>query len=171
MYLHIIDMISSFPNTFARPGPKAKFPMVHNKQTSHTTTCWRALLSLFSRTQSQSTQAGAPRHSTSRHQPATPAVSHAVPPCSSPPLSICAQFSDSGSSSRSNSRKAAVAAEWSATDDITRKFLRVWSQTKSNNHLKMSKIFSWEYFSFVTLDDSVLYKASLIQNSDVLISR
>ena len=35
----------------------------------------------------------------------------------------------------------------------------------------MSKIFSWEYFSFVTLDDSVLYKVSLIQNSDVLISR
>ena len=35
----------------------------------------------------------------------------------------------------------------------------------------MSKIFSWEYFSFVTLDDSVLYKVRLIQNSDVLISR
>lgn len=26
----------------------------------------------------------------------------------------------------------------------------------------MSKIFSWEYFSFVTLDDSVLYKEALV---------
>merc|ERR1712024_66446 len=52
-------------------------------------------------------------------------------------------------------------SEASATDDITRKFLQVGSQTKSNNHFKMSKIFSWEYFSFVTLDDSVLYKEAL----------
>ena len=27
----------------------------------------------------------------------------------------------------------------------------------------MSKIFSWEYFSFVTLDDSVLYKVRLFK--------
>merc|ERR1711978_436440 len=37
-----------------------------------------------------------------------------------------------------------------------------FTQTKSNNYLKMSKIFSWEYFSFVTLDDSVLYKEALV---------
>merc|ERR1711994_9607 len=32
----------------------------------------------------------------------------------------------------------------------------------TNRKIKMSKIFNWEYFSFVTLDDAVAYKEVLV---------
>merc|ERR1711953_88555 len=32
----------------------------------------------------------------------------------------------------------------------------------TNRKIKMSKIFNWEYFSFVTLDDAVAYKGVLV---------
>merc|ERR1711990_1429193 len=36
------------------------------------------------------------------------------------------------------------------------------SQASTSDHHRMSKIFNWEYFSFVTLDDAVVYKEGLV---------
>merc|ERR1711990_866950 len=36
------------------------------------------------------------------------------------------------------------------------------SQASTSDHHRMSKIFNWEYFSFVTLDDAVVYKEVLV---------
>merc|ERR1712010_360710 len=35
-------------------------------------------------------------------------------------------------------------------------------RTRNTHHIKMSKIFSWEYLSFVTLDDTIAYKEALV---------
>merc|ERR1711971_1439081 len=35
-------------------------------------------------------------------------------------------------------------------------------RTRNLHHIKMSKIFSWEYLSFVTLDDTIAYKEALV---------
>merc|ERR1739841_132836 len=35
-------------------------------------------------------------------------------------------------------------------------------RTRNLPHIKMSKIFSWEYLSFVTLDDTIAYKEALV---------
>merc|ERR1712203_607162 len=40
---------------------------------------------------------------------------------------------------------------------------------KSDQQRKMSKIFSWEYFSFLTLDDGVVYKEVLLVPALILV--
>merc|ERR1712228_726245 len=47
-------------------------------------------------------------------------------------------------------------------DQITVCFVLQRSQASTSDHHRMSKIFNWEYFSFVTFDDAVAYKEVLV---------
>ena len=49
-------------------------------------------------------------------------------------------------------------AQFSDRSEIQTKALK---RTRNTHHIKMSKIFSWEYLSFVTLDDTIAYKVKL----------